>query len=151
MAQAEREHIESTQIVFGKGGMIANNPQNAALLQQVMATPPLSPKNMLKLVTFFYSYPTNRPFAEHLALYAAAKIITDSNLQQDDDDPWGDMWGYGDETEDEPPLFPSLLSIKSVRSNGFNFLVETREGAVKGTLEHFIVGISPDPATLPAD
>ncbi len=167
----------SSLIVWGPGNMIANTPQNAALLEQIMATRPLSSENLLKLAKFFSSYFTNERLAEHLTLYAAAQIINASNPQDDgssipsrehtsyplhtsltsnprDDDGGfpGDFFGYyGDEPEDEPnPGFlPLLLSIKSVFMFGINFLVETRVGSAPNTLEHFVVNVSPDPNTLP--
>ena len=170
---------DPTRIVFNKDGSIAHDPENGLLLRQIAETRPLSPTNLFKLATFFLGYPTNRPLAKHFALFASISFISslkavnvsprqesirlatgnEANAEPDRWWPggpakadWQDGWDEpGIDELHENPFGVRLQHVTWVPYSGVGLIVETVKKANTDKLAFFVVGVSPDPATLPED
>ncbi len=171
---------EPTSIVFNKkDGSIAHVPENELLLSKIAGATPLSPTNLFKLMTFFLGYPTNRALAKHLALFASISFISSlkavnvrpgqesirlatGNEANDEPDrwwpggpakaDWQDGWDErGSDELHENPFEARLQHVTWIPYSGVGLLVETVKGVKTDKLAFFVVGVSPDPATLPGD
>lgn len=178
MSEIEPTSTEPTQIVFGKDGSFADVPENAVLLSKIAQAPSLSPTTLFKLVTFFLGYPTNKPLAKHLALFSAISFIaslkqakvrpkqeivslTNEEAKNEPDrwwpggpalEDWQDGWNEsGSDEGSENPFEVRLTQIKWVLHSDVGLLVEAVKVDDTDKLAYHVVGISPDPATLPAD
>jgi hypothetical protein len=177
MSKIEHASTEPARIVFNDDGSIADVPQNELLLRQIAETPPLSPTNLFKCVTFFLGYPTNRALAQHLALFAYVSFVSSlkaANVRpgkesirlatgnEANDEPdrlfgkplqdWMDGWNErGNDELRENPLAVRLQHVTWISYSGVGLLVETIKGVDTDQLSFYVVGVCPDPATLPED
>jgi hypothetical protein len=178
MSVIEPTSTKPPQIVFDKDGSIAHVPENQVLLDQIEQAPSLSPTTLFKLVTFYLAYPTNKPLAKHLALFAAVSLIaslqkakvrpkqeivslTNEEAKNEPDrlwpggptlQDWQDGWNEsGSDELSENPFEVRLVQIKWVSHSDVGLLVEAVKVDDTDKLAYHVVGISPEPATLPAD
>jgi hypothetical protein len=176
MSEIEPTSTKPSQIVFGKDGSIARVPENEVLLSQIAQAPSLSTTTLFKLVTFYLGYPTNKPLAKHLALFAAISFIaslkqakvrpkqeivslTNEEAKKEPDrlfgvtsQDWEDGWNEsGSDELSENPFEVRLTQIKWVSHSDVGLLVEAVKVDDTDKLAYHVVGISPDPATLLAD
>jgi hypothetical protein len=179
MSRNDHSSAESTRIVFNKDGSIADVPQNELLLRQIVEMPPLSPSGLFKLMTFFLKYPTNRPLAQHLALFGYSSFvrslkavnvgrrpesITLATGNEANDEPdrlwpggpvkadWLDGWDEpGRDELSENPFAVRLQRVTWIPYSGVGLLVETIKHVNTDTLAFYVVGVCPDPASLPED
>lgn len=178
MSRIEHASTEPARIVFNNDdGSIADVPQNELLLRQIADTPPLSPTDLFKCVTFFLGYPTNRTLAQHLALFAYISFVSSlkaANVRLDkesirlatgneaNDEPdrfwgnplpdWIDGWNErGIDELRENPNGARLQHVTWISYSGVGLLVETIKGVDTDQLSFYVVGVCPNPATLPGD
>jgi hypothetical protein len=176
MSKNESSYPDPGRIKFGRGGLIRDVPENQVLLRQIADAPALSPSALFKLVTFFLGYPTNKPLAKHIALFAAiSELITrtkpedrrpklkrtsstseEEKSEQGGQPDWWDGWDEpGKDELGENPFEARLVKIKWVSHLDIGLLVEvvklddSDDGQEK--LAHFVVAVSPHPDTLPND
>jgi hypothetical protein len=144
------------RIVLRPGNLIDDVPENQPLLRQIMATQPLSQVALTELATFYKLYPTNESLGNHLVLSFICFFL-DQHIDANEDycngmDP--------NDPEDARELgqvgkvlatrehIVRPVDIKWVSVSGIGLLVETSKIAGIDKLQHFIIGVSPNPANL---
>lgn len=169
-----RHETEYSRITFGRGGEILDVPKNEELLAQIRATPVLEPKELLKLAKFYQGYATNRPLAEHIALVALMKLVTDPGVEkamatainpsgelttakiaganaddlEDYDDP-EDVWGAAiGQPNDDDTVEGQRFVIRRVPISGIELLIETPQHKSHHKDRYYVIGVSPDPDSL---
>lgn len=149
------------RIAFGPGGRILEVPENEQLLAQIHAAPILQPADLFKLSSFYRPFPTNEPLANHLALMALLELVESESVQQaltetdmvslkaasDFSEDYRD--GATDERNELTEAIERLY-VQWVLFSGIGLLIETPE-PLGGSGPHFVIGVSPDPASLPSD
>jgi hypothetical protein len=159
----------SQEIVLGPGGLIRNVEANEKLLEKIRKAPQLSATDLLKLATFFRGYMTNMPLADHLDLVALRQLVNEPCAQEalttaghavrriapmsipNPADWIEDLDGApsNDQGSNEPP--PTIfLKLQRVSYSGVGLLIETPFlNEKRGGKRHYIIGVAPDPASLP--
>ncbi len=147
-------------IAFGPGGQILQVPENEELLEQIRETPIVSPEELSRLSTFFRAYPTNVPLANHLALVGLMALVqrepvqrsltktTDKVSQQSFFDFWEDYFDNAIDEFTEPTTSVKAVDVKWVLLSGIGLLIETPE-ILGGPRSYYVIGVSPNPASLP--
>ena len=148
------------RIAFGPGGQILQVPENEQLLEQLRETPILSPVELSKLSTFFRAYPTNVPLANHLALVGLMALAqrepveqsltktTDQGAQQPFFDFWEDFLDNASDEFTEPVSSVKAVDVKWLPLSGIGLLIESPE-ILGGARSYYVIGVSPNPASLP--
>lgn len=148
------------RIAFGPGGRILQVPENEELLERIRETPIVSPVGLSKLSTFFRAYTTNEPLANHLALVGLMALVqcepdqrsltktTEQISQQSFFDFWEDYFDNALDEFTEPASTVKAVDVKWVLLSGIGLLIETPEISGGPSL-HYVIGVSPDPASLP--
>src|SRR5579859_148534 len=152
--------------VLGPGGLV----RDEVLLREINETKPLPPTDIIKLAVFYKAYETNRVLGDHLALIALRQIVGNPGIKQEVEhvvmessqvagkplqsaeqwwDPFEDTDGVQETYEKGDDPFGSAQIRLLPASRGLNYLVETPTHKPGKKAKHYIIGVSPDPASLP--
>jgi hypothetical protein len=169
MPQAEIQRLK-----LDSGGFINPQfPENQQALAQIQATPALTAANLLKMATFHGQYATNKDLANSLASSAMQRLtrnpqfktvlaqhgatIIDGSPLNEVADRWEDFWNGPIDSEDasehQPgylPIWPTVMDIRwlpvATLIAGLGLLIQAD---TNNPPSFFVIGICPDPASLP--
>jgi len=158
--------VACSDTIFGRG----NQLKDPVLLNQLEILEPLPPVQAANLALFLVSFYGNRPLAFHVAELTLLSIATHPKVQPatqgassfDLADWWEDLCDGGDEPSDamtpqlraqslkqaadDQSVLPQLFAIPLLA--GLALLVESQTKGEKTS--YFVIGVSPDPATIPS-
>ena len=165
---------DHSRIAFGRGGEILDVPENEELLEQIRTAPVLEARELLKLAKFYQGYATNRPLANHLALVALMKLVSDPGVEKamttainpagkiitakitsanvadsEDYDDVEDYWeaALGQSNDDDSGESQHWF-IRRVPISGVELLIETPQHKGYHKDRYYVIGISPDSNSL---
>jgi hypothetical protein len=154
-------HTDAQQIAFGPGGLIRDVPENRKLLEEIREAPLLSSTDLLKLAGFYRGYSTNQELANHLALIGLAKLVSDPEIREaltKTSALPASLWDVAEDSFDGVPegressddSFLLLPDVQWVSVSGIGLLIETPRRRRHHEKRHYVIGVSPDPASLEA-
>lgn len=152
--------VTCSEHIFGLGNKI----EDPVFLKRLQHTPPLSPREVVKLALFLIKSPMNKGLADHLTEVALISIVSkppiepimsqlyqvSGNIVEDLLDLWSDepnLKRAGPSSESQEERTNAIFALSLLP--GLALLVESRTYGDK--LWYFAIGVGPDPATIPLE